>query len=96
MQHLRQDRQALNQYQQALKIHRELGDRSGEARVLLNLGVLHQGEGRLAEAEHAYRLTLAIETELGEPEILWRLWNELRRLWRMFHHQTSILLHITI
>ncbi len=33
-----------------------------------------QPPGRGAEPDQ-------FETELGEPEILWRLWNELRRLW---------------
>ncbi|GAA2596460.1 tetratricopeptide repeat protein [Actinomadura fulvescens] len=57
---------ALAAYRDAVAVHRRLGDRSGEGRVLLEAGVVHREQGDLAEARHAYAECITIFTELGD------------------------------
>jgi tetratricopeptide (TPR) repeat protein len=56
---------ALTHFEQALSIHREVGDRRAEGLVLGNLGGLHHEKGKVAEALTHYERSLAIAREVG-------------------------------
>jgi len=47
---------------------KQIGDRHGEAEMLINLGVAHQRMGQLESAQRAFEKGLEIFTALGEPE----------------------------
>jgi Tfp pilus assembly protein PilF len=57
---------ALENYQQALAILREVGDRAGEGTTLNNIGAVYRNQGRYAEALEAYQRALAIAREVGD------------------------------
>ena len=61
------DQKATGYLTQALTISREIGDRSAEAGHLINLGMMRQSHDYLGQA-------LIVQTELAEPEALWRIW----------------------
>ncbi len=58
--------EALEHYEQALAIAREVGDRRGEGITLGNLAPLHRAQGRLPEATEHYKRALAIAREVGD------------------------------
>ncbi|GAA3243449.1 ATP-binding protein [Actinocorallia longicatena] len=58
--------QALTAYGDAVALYRGLGDRAGEAKVLLESGVVHREQGDLADARADYATCLAIFVELGD------------------------------
>lgn len=58
---------ALEKYQQALAIHKELGNRAGEGFVLWRIGTLYQSQEQYSQALESYQLSLAIDWELGSP-----------------------------
>ncbi len=60
---------ALGHCEEALAIHRELGDRRGKGRVLLTLGVLCWRLGRLEEAMRHYQEALAIQREASDRRV---------------------------
>ena len=55
-------------YEEALAIHRELGDRRTEGAALRNLGSLRRIEGRPDGARAHYRESLAIAREVGDRD----------------------------
>jgi tetratricopeptide (TPR) repeat protein len=57
--------EALRQFQRALKLAEELGDRAGVARSLRQLGLLHQARGEYSEAQQRYEQSLRIKEEFG-------------------------------
>ena len=57
---------ALDTYQQALVIRREVGDRSGEGTTLNNIGVIYDARGQMDEALDYYQQALAIRREVGD------------------------------
>ena len=57
---------ALDHYQRALAIRRELGDRSGEAETLNNIGTLRLDQRDEKAALDHYQRALAIRRELGD------------------------------
>jgi tetratricopeptide (TPR) repeat protein len=57
---------ALGAYDACIRLYRELGDRQGEGCALLEVGVVHREQGRLAEARSAYADCLATFVELGD------------------------------
>ncbi len=59
--------EALEQYTQALAIHREIGDRTAEGRTLADLGVVYWRLGRYHEALDHLTQGLAIAREMGDP-----------------------------
>ncbi len=61
--------EAIDCYQQALAIRREVGDRYGEAVTLNNLGETLQGTNEGEAAQACWRQALAILEELGAPEV---------------------------
>ena len=58
--------EALDCYQQALAIDREIGDRRGEGVDLGNLGNAYRGLGRIAEAIAYHEQALTIAREIGD------------------------------
>ncbi|MEL6349584.1 MAG: tetratricopeptide repeat protein, partial [Myxococcota bacterium] len=58
-------KQALVQYAQALSIHREVGNRDGESRVMDNLGTLYMEQGQMKQALVHYTQALSIHREIG-------------------------------
>jgi tetratricopeptide (TPR) repeat protein len=57
---------ALPALEACIHLHRELGDQMGEARALLEIGVVYREQGLLAEARRAYSDCLPIFTERGD------------------------------
>jgi tetratricopeptide (TPR) repeat protein len=60
-----QYREALNYYQQALVIHREVGNRAGEGSMLTNIGVVYYSQGQYDQALEYYQQALVIHREVG-------------------------------
>ena len=57
------------EYQQlALKIHREIGNREGEANSLGNIGNLYGEKGESDETLRYYKLALKVFDEIGASE----------------------------
>ena len=61
-----QFRKALQSWQKALTIYREIGDRKGEAKSLGNLGVAYDSLGEYPKAIEKYQQSLAIKREIGD------------------------------
>ena len=59
-------KQALEHCEQALLIHRELGDRRSEGATLGNLGGLHRSQGRIEQGQSYFTQSLAIHREVGD------------------------------
>jgi tetratricopeptide (TPR) repeat protein len=57
--------EALEQLQQALAIHRELGNRQGEGYVVSLMAVVYRHQGRIEEAVAANQQALALHRETG-------------------------------
>ena len=55
--------EALQVYEEALALARELGDRSSEGAILGNLGLLQHDRGRMTEAREHYQQALASARE---------------------------------
>jgi predicted ATPase/serine/threonine protein kinase/Tfp pilus assembly protein PilF len=58
--------EALEYFQQALAITREIGDAVNEAINLGNLAIFHQEQGRISEAVEHFQQALAITREVGD------------------------------
>lgn len=63
---LGQYEQALDYYQQALTVSREVGDRLNEGIVLSNTALIYDNQGRYAEALDYYEQALTILREIGD------------------------------
>ena len=61
----RQCAQALQNYQQALVIRREVGDRAGEGDTLNNIGSVYRNQRQYAQALSNYQQALVIAQEIG-------------------------------
>jgi CHAT domain-containing protein len=61
-----QFREALQSWQAALEIYREIGDRSGEAGTLNNIGFMQKSLGNYPSALEYYQQSLAITQEIGD------------------------------
>jgi len=58
-------KEALNFYNQALVISREVGDRAGEGTTLNNIGAVCHGQGQYEQALEYYQAALLIARDLG-------------------------------
>ena len=58
--------EALAHYQQALAIHREVGNRRSEGLTLGDLAILHREQGRVPETLEKFQQALAIVREVGD------------------------------
>jgi predicted ATPase len=56
-------------YEEALALHKKLGNRRAEGRVLGNLGAVHHDEGRLDEAVRHYDKALSIAAVAGDARM---------------------------
>ena len=61
-----QYRSALNYFQQALVIRREVGDRAGEGVTLSNIGGVYGSRGQYDQALESYQQALVIHREMGD------------------------------
>ena len=64
---------ALEYYQQALAIHREIKDRIDEGEYLISLGLLYDDLGQYDQALKTLQESLKICLEVGQPENIWRV-----------------------
>jgi tetratricopeptide (TPR) repeat protein len=65
---LGQSAEAARLLEQALTIHRAVGDRSGEAQDLRHIGIAHARAGRVAEARGTWTLARGLYQGLGEDK----------------------------
>ncbi|MBE9138011.1 CHAT domain-containing protein [Nodosilinea sp. LEGE 07088] len=63
---LSQFQAALQSWEQALEMYRELGDRAGESRTLGNMGIAYRSLGQYERAIDFYEQDLAITREIGD------------------------------
>ncbi len=63
-------RLAQPQFEAAIAVFRELGNRNGEMAVLANLGTLHRREHRLAASLQSYDQAIALNKETKNPRAL--------------------------
>jgi tetratricopeptide (TPR) repeat protein len=56
-------------YQQALEISRQLADKWGETKALFNLAGIYQAQARYPEAKDLLDRLIALDRELGSPEL---------------------------
>ena len=58
--------EAVKLYEQSLDLAKDLGDKSGIARSLHQLGMVHQDQGNYPEAVKLYEQSLDIKKDLGD------------------------------
>ncbi len=73
---------ALKKYTEVMDMMKKLGDKSGMATVLLNLGKKYQDQGNNMEAIKLYRQSLNIKEELGDKKGIAQSWLNIG----MIHH----------
>jgi tetratricopeptide (TPR) repeat protein len=66
--HLGEARRAIEVYEQALAIAREIGDRRGEANHAWNLGLAVEAQGDYARAAALMEVLVAVEREMDHPD----------------------------
>ena len=71
---LGEPRKAIELYEQALKIAREIGDRRGEGNQLGNLGVTYSNQGELRRAIEFYEQALRSSVRSDTTGRRCRLW----------------------
>ncbi len=73
---------ALSYQQQALEIHRRIGEPSGEAEDLANIGNVYRRKGALYDSQTALEAAIAIYSRIGgrDPNEVDRLQNALREV----------------
>jgi CHAT domain-containing protein/Tfp pilus assembly protein PilF len=59
-------RKALNNFEQALVIVREIGNRQGEGAILSQIGLIYRKVGKYTKALDYYQKSLAISTQIGD------------------------------
>ena len=60
---------ALEFYQRALPIRREVGDRAGEAVTRYNLAMIHRGWGELDRAVTELEQVVELDRQVGHPDL---------------------------
>ena len=65
---LGEPKKAIEYYEQALKISREIGDRRGEGNDLGNLGIAYSDLGEPRKAIEYYEQALKIAKEIGDRQ----------------------------
>ena len=78
--------EAVTMYQESQKITEELGDKSGIASTLHQLGNVHYAQGRYEEAATMYQESLKISEELGDRS---GIASTLGQMGRIFHAQKN-------
>ncbi len=72
--------QALEKFSESLSIKQRIEDSSGQSATHLNLGSLYVLLGQYSKAQEHYHRALLIQSELGEPDQLWRVLDGLRHV----------------
>ena len=80
-QHRGNSKKALKYYGLSLDIKRKLGDLSGQSASLQNLGILQMKLGNYDKALQHFEETLVLQQQIGQPEILWRSYDGLSRVY---------------
>jgi len=60
---------AMDSYSRALTLMRQIGDHASEAVTLFNLAMVHQEFGDLAKAEELMTAVVALDEEMGHPDL---------------------------
>jgi tetratricopeptide (TPR) repeat protein len=60
---------ALDYFQQALAISRDVGDLAGEAVTWFNIAMVFRGLGRLGEAVAGLEVVVALDRAVGHPDL---------------------------
>jgi tetratricopeptide (TPR) repeat protein len=60
---------ALRHYQQALPLHRQAGDRAGEAATRYNIAMRLRAAGRLGEAVAELEVVVALDRAVQHPDL---------------------------
>jgi hypothetical protein len=78
-------------YERSLALQQEIGDRSGEAKSLNNLGLVAQSRGDLEEAEQYHERSLAIAEQLENEPLLLDVLGDLVKIYeRNGNHSDSV------
>ena len=77
---------AVKLYHDSLKLNEELGDKSGIAITLHQLGMIHQKQGRYEDAVKLYHDSLKLNEELGDKS---GIAITLGQMGRIFHAQEN-------
>ncbi len=72
--------QAFNQYQKALVLYREVGDRAGEAYTLDNIGAEYESHGQYDQALNQYQLALVMARDIGDKVLVQAVLNNIQSL----------------
>lgn len=91
---------ALQSFQQALKIYREIGDREGEWDCLYGYGLAYSGMGNIAKALDSYQQTLTIAKTIKNRKLEWQSLNALGTIYgassqitkALEYHQQSLII----
>lgn len=72
---------ALPWFSRTLQIREDIGDRSGESVAHYNLGLIYRQRHEYREALHHLGIALAVQFELREPNLLWRIYDDPSRVY---------------
>uniref|UniRef100_UPI00083352F9 CHAT domain-containing tetratricopeptide repeat protein n=1 Tax=Marinobacterium profundum TaxID=1714300 RepID=UPI00083352F9 len=72
---------ALIHFSESLHIQEAIGDRAGFSAAHYNLGLLYHRRGEYDLALDHYKKALVIQLEVGERNLLWRIYNDISRLY---------------
>jgi CHAT domain-containing protein len=67
--------------EESLRIKEAIGDSPGQSAALQNLGSIYLDLGWGEDARQAFERSLALQTALGQPELIWRAYDGLSRVW---------------
>lgn len=83
---LGQHDKAVAYFDRSLETKTAIGDRSGESATEVNLGSLYLDRRRYRDALMHFQQALALQAELGQPEVLWRVFDGLSRAQAALQH----------
>jgi tetratricopeptide (TPR) repeat protein len=70
---------AIALFEQSLETSKAIGDRSGESKTVFNLGSLYLDRHHYQDALDHFQRALVLQGELGQSEVLWRVFDSLSR-----------------
>jgi tetratricopeptide (TPR) repeat protein len=62
-------RKALDFYEQALPLRRQVGDRWGERTTRYNMGMVYEGMSDLARAEEELKIVVELDADIEHPDL---------------------------
>ncbi|MFN2201880.1 MAG: CHAT domain-containing protein [Caldilineaceae bacterium] len=90
---LRQYDQAVAYSERSLETSQAIGDRSGESVTEVNLGSLYLDQHRYPDATEHFQRALVLQVELGQPEVLWRIFDGMSRTESLLNHPDLAILY---